>query len=208
MATGDWLIFLDSDDELLNDSLEKFSKSMIKNQTSRVFRSGLILVKNGQEYPYFLSKENFVGQIPGTFVISRSFFFELGGYDINLKFGENTELFFRVDWSGEVPVLLDDLGLRYHQNSSGANSNLINVTDALLLILSKHDAHLDKKVKRLYLQILGVNYIRLRRFPAARKYLFKAFFLNPFKLDTLVRWVIACLPELAKRVYSPFPLKK
>jgi glycosyltransferase involved in cell wall biosynthesis len=208
IAAGEWLIFLDSDDELMNHTLEKFSNSIKANPTSKVFRCGLILFKNDKEYSYFLSNEIFVGQIPGSFAISKTFFQGLGGYDQDLKFGENTELFFRVGWSGEVPVLLEELGLRYFQQGSGASSNLKNVTEALQLILAKHDSLLNKRVKRLYNQILGVNYLRIRQFAEARKFLFKAYLLNPMKIDTLGRCLISLIPVLARRLYTPIPEKK
>lgn len=207
-ASGDWLFFLDSDDELLPNAIEKFSKAINLDSGKKVFRSGLILHQGLNETPLYLSKNKYIGQIPGSFVIRRNFFLELGGYDIQLKFAENTELFFRIEWLKVQPVQIEGLVLRYFQNPSGANNNLRNVTDSILWILDKHQEKLPKIVRRLYNQILGVNYLRFRQFPEARKHLFRAYLLNPFKLDTLVRFGIALIPSLAKLLYSPNPQDK
>ena len=136
--------------------------------------------------------------------ISKKVFQEVGGYDCHLKFAENTELFFRLDrmepGKKEVPVPV----LRYYQNSSGGNSNLVAMSESIIYILEKHP-DLDPRVKRLYHQILGVNYMRFRWFSKARFHLWKAFLFRPLQLDTLARYGIAMIPFLAKRLYSPIP---
>ncbi|MFL0682749.1 MAG: glycosyltransferase family 2 protein [Algoriphagus aquaeductus] len=208
LSEGDWLIFLDSDDELMPDALEKFSKAINLDSGKKVFRSGLILQKGLNETSLYLSRNKYVGQIPGSFVIKRDFFLEIEGYDVQLKFAENTELFFRIEFKKVQPVHLEGLVLRYHQNPNGANNNLRNVTDSILWILVKHHGKLPKTIRRLYNQIVGVNYLRFRQFPKARVHLFRAYLLNPLKLDTLARLGIAMIPFLAKWLYSPVPPQK
>lgn len=208
LSEGDWLIFLDSDDELMPDALEKFSKAINLDSGKKVFRSGLILQKGLNETSLYLSRNKYVGQIPGSFVIKRDFFLEIEGYDVQLKFAENTELFFRIEFKKVQPVHLEGLVLRYHQNPNGANNNLRNVTDSILWILVKHHRTLPKTIRRLYNQIVGVNYLRFRQFPKARVHLFRAYLLNPLKLDTLARLGIAMIPFLAKWLYSPVPPQK
>lgn len=203
-ATGDWLIFLDSDDELLPSALADFSKAIREKPSASILLGGYYLKKNGLETKFVPEDGRYIGHLSGSFVILRKVFQEVGGYDGHLKFAENTELFFRLDRMQpekiEVPVPV----LRYYQNSSGGNSNLGAMSDSILYILDKHP-DLDRHVRRLYHQILGVNYLRFRKFSEARAHLWKAFLFQPLKLDTLARLGIAMMPSLAKRLYSPVP---
>lgn len=207
LATGDWLIFLDSDDELLPSALLDFSNSLTMKPTASILLGGYSLNKNGLETMYIPEPGKYIGHLSGSFAIKRNVFEQVGGYDGHLKFAENTELFFRLDRMElervEIPIPV----LRYHQDSSGGNNNLGAMSDSILYILERHP-DLDKHTRRLYHQILGVNYLRIRKFSEARAHLWKAFLLQPFKLDTLMRLGIALIPFLAKRLYSLIPLQK
>ena len=75
MAKGNWLIFLDSDDELMQDALERFSKAINQDSEKKVIRAGFILHQGLKETPLYLSKNKYIGQIPGSFVIKTDFFF-------------------------------------------------------------------------------------------------------------------------------------
>jgi glycosyltransferase involved in cell wall biosynthesis len=207
LATGEWLVFLDSDDELLPNALEDFSKEISMHINPCVVRAGFILVKGNQKTNFLFSQKKSIGPIPGSFTILKDFFFEIGKYNDQLKFAENTELFFRINWKGVIPHLLQGTVLQYHQDPSGGNSNLINMTNSLHIILDKHEGKLTGRLKRLYNQILGVNYLRFRDFRKARKHFFKAFLYQPYKLDTLARWGIALFPALAKFLYAPYTVK-
>jgi glycosyltransferase involved in cell wall biosynthesis len=207
LATGDWLIFLDSDDELLPSALLDFSNSIMKKPTASILLGGYFLKKNKIETMYVPEPGKYIGHLSGSYAIRRKVFEQIGGYDIHLKFAENTELFFRLDRKEWERVEIPNPVLTYHQDSSGGNNNLGAMSDSILYILKKHP-DLDSQVQRLYQQILGVNYLRFRKFSEARKHLFRAYLLNPFKLDTLVRLGIALIPSLANRLYSPNPPHK
>ena len=207
IAIGDWLIFLDSDDELLPNALENYSNALADNPLSSILLGGYILNKNGKETLLIPEKGKFIGYLSGSFAIKKELFDRLKGYDTYLKFAENTELFFRIEQSnafiGEVHFPI----LRYNQHDQGGNTNLKETTKGILYILKKHP-QISDQVKRLYHQILGVNYLRFRQFQEARIQFKKAYLLNPLKLDTLGRLVIAMIPFLAKRLYSPFNQNK
>jgi glycosyltransferase involved in cell wall biosynthesis len=207
LATGVWLIFLDSDDELLPSALLDFSNSIKDKPTGSIVLAGYFLKKNGLETTYVPEPGKYIGHLSGSFAIRRQVFEQVGGYDAELKFAENTELFFRLDRKELERIEIPNPVLRYHQDSGEGYNNLGAMSDSILYILEKH-LDLDKHIRRLYHQILGVNYLRFRQFSLARKHLFRAYLLNPFKLDTLVRLGIALVPSLAKQLYSPNPQHK
>lgn len=204
LADGDWLVFLDSDDEILPNALEKFTNVATALPQASILLGGYSLIKNGVETFVLPEEGKYIGHLSGSFAIKKVDFIESAGYDSNLRFAENTELFFRIEklrlTQGLVPFPI----MKYYQQNEGGNSNLKEMTAAILYILEKHPK-LPDSIKRLYNQIVGVNYLRFRQFPEARKHLFEAYSLNPTKLDTLGRWVIALLPALAKRLYTPTP---
>lgn len=201
MATGDWLVFLDSDDELLPDSLEKFSEAVIFSPLASILLGGYYFSKNGMEILVLPEEGKYIGHLSGSFALKKIVFEQVQGYDSALKFAENTELFFRVEKLGLTQGLVPFPIIKYYQQNDGGNSNLKEMTGAILYILGKHPK-LPDSIKRLYHQIVGVNYLRFRQFKEARKHLFVAYMLNPFKLDTLCRLGIAMFPLLAKRFYT------
>ena len=53
IATGDWLIFLDSDDELLPSALADFSKAIGEKPSASILLGGYYLKKNGMKISFF-----------------------------------------------------------------------------------------------------------------------------------------------------------
>ncbi|SDA96340.1 Glycosyltransferase involved in cell wall bisynthesis [Algoriphagus alkaliphilus] len=204
-SIGDWLIFLDSDDELLPWALEEFTNFIKKQPEKIVFTGGFLLILGKTKKKILPSQGKDIGQIPGSFTVRRNQFLQLGGYDSRLNFAENTELFFRIQLAGHSPALVPSPLMCYYQYPSGGNNNLKNVSDSILWILEKHQELLPNQIRRLYHQILGVNFIRFRQFAEARKHLVLAYSLDMKKLDTLGRLFISCLPPLAKQLYSENP---
>ena len=204
-AIGDWLIFLDSDDELLLRASEEFAKCINQDPEKLVFTGGFLIRDSEIEKEFIPIKGKYIGNVSGSFTILRNLFLELGGYDSRLKFAENTELFFRIEWAGYLPGLVPIPMMCYYENPNGGSKNLKNKTDSILLILEKHKNSLPASIKRLYNQILGVNFLRFKDFSLARKHLLVAYKLDFKRLDTLGRYLISCLPLLAKKLYPENP---
>ena len=83
MATGDFLVFLDANDEPLNGWLAGLARQLGPGvgiaHCEPVFSDPAIRTDYG-----FL--------LPGCFAVSREVFSFLGGYDPQLRFAENTDL--------------------------------------------------------------------------------------------------------------------
>lgn len=141
--------------------------------------------------------------IPGCWCVSKELFLRAGGYDEQLNYGENTELFFRINALKPTTVAVDKINFIYKQSVDGGSKHLSFMINANKIILEKHGEYLSRNphVRFLYTQNIGVAYMRLRQFPEARQFLRKAYFLRPGSVLTLVRYFIACFPLLARKLY-------
>ncbi|MEN2281297.1 glycosyltransferase family A protein [Algoriphagus sp. SE2] len=201
-SQGEWLIFLDSDDELIKDALENFSSFIdrfpgdqlfVAGNERRSFNETIIRIPKEGSYNPFLS---------GTFCIKKAFFDQIGGYDPLFTFSENTELLHRIMQASARPHLMPHVSLVYHENASGGSRNPENIINSVSLFLKKHQNSMSAHHKYLYNQIVGVNNLRVQRFGQAREYLWKAYLYKPWKIQTLARFGLSFLPILSKIIYT------
>jgi glycosyltransferase involved in cell wall biosynthesis len=99
-AMGTFLVFLDSDDEVLKNWLEEFQKLIDGNRPKLVFCAAQYFRDSECKiiHPALSSfhSNHEVNMLAGAFAISASLFAEIGGYDANMYFGENFELGIRA----------------------------------------------------------------------------------------------------------------
>lgn len=206
LARGEYLLFLDDDDDFEINWITDFLKASVKNP-ELIFCNMIRVEPSGErrEVKISDSRNGAMGNrivIPGAWMIKKSLFEKIEGYDDRILFAENTEFFFRIFNEQPSVIYLDQFNFIYHPSPSGGSKNLQNMIDSLSLILEKHDQTLSPHVKHLYHQIIGVNWIRFRNFSEARKHLWKAVKYQPKKLATWGRLGLACFPFFAKRLYT------
>lgn len=203
MAKGEFLIFLDSDDWVKPSWLSDFHSAWELNKTGKFFQMGYELISASKtlSQTYIPKDGKYNPVLTGTFMIDRPLFVEIGGYDKKLSFGENSELFMRVIFLNSQVILISSAKLVYNESLDGGSKNLNNMSQSIKHTLRKHKSSLNSDITRLYLQIVGVNGLRLGNYPEAKEYLLKAYLINPFKIDTLIRFLISCMPLLSKIVY-------
>lgn len=202
-SKNEWLIFLDSDDELLANSLSDFKNAILANPSADYIQAKFDLVQEGSKT--ITSGGKGMANIPGSFAIKKSAFEQVEGYDENISFAENTELMFRLESNGISKTYVDHVVLKYHQSQGGGSKNLKNMRDSLTYILFKHQMDLSNHVRFLYHQNLGVLWMRFERFDLARYHLLNSLKCKPLKVMTLGRYFLACIPYLAKRIYPMIP---
>ncbi|MEB2784733.1 glycosyltransferase family 2 protein [Algoriphagus persicinus] len=209
VAKGEFLIFLDDDDDFTEDWLSDFHKEardgadlvfcdmkrVESNGNKRIEKS--IVDKNGKLIKSIL--------IPGAWMLRKELFFEIGGYDEKLKYAENTELFIRLQQVDLCVKRIPKANFIYYPSEDGGSKNLMNMINSLSWILQKQESQLSPHVKYLYHQIIGVNYMRFQDFPNSRMHLLKAYLIKMYKLDTLGRLVISCIPPIARILYPAKP---
>ncbi|MEB2778314.1 glycosyltransferase family A protein [Algoriphagus sp. D3-2-R+10] len=200
-AKGKYLIFLDDDDAVTSEWLSDFKEST-ETSADLTYCNMLLVDQNKKETIASASTNKRGVVIPGAWIIRKSIFEKVGGFDERLKFAENTELFFRLDQLALKIGYIEKVNFIYNQSVNGGSKNLQNMIDSILIILQKHDSYLTTHVKHLYHQIVGVNLMRFQNYPIARSHLWKAWIFKPYKMATLARLVISFLPLLARNLYK------
>lgn len=207
IAKGKWLIFLDADDELSQDALFNFFQIIQINAKLDVVVAGFLRKKYSSHKGYIeLPIPNqYHSKLSGSYSINTEVFLNTGGFDTDLKFSENMELFHRL--RNHKIKLASFSSLIYNEFLGQGSKNLINASEGILHILSKHKDTLSMHQKRVYFQILGINNLRFKNYKKARLYLLKALKINPTKITTLARFFIACCHPLARKLYPLVPRK-
>ena len=114
-ATGDWLAFLDSDDEWLPKKLSRQAAALAANPESRICHTEEIWIRNGirvnpaQKYAksggwIFTQCLPLCAMSPSTVMIHRSVFEDIGLFDTCLPACEDYDLWLRI--TANYPVLL------------------------------------------------------------------------------------------------------
>ena len=199
VANGNFLLFLDSDDEVSDSWIVDFQSSST-NQPDLIFCNMKLI---SPKVPIVKkSDQRRVGAvIPGSWMICKQVFERVGGFDERLKFAENTELFFRLERLSLKKLFIQGENLIYHQSLDGGSKNLQNMRDSLNIILEKHASSLNSHVQHLYHQNLGVIEMRFKNFRIARNHIWKSWRFKPWKISTLIRLGITFFPLIASRVY-------
>ena len=129
-AQGEWLLFLDGDDQLMPDALETFSKMQKKRPECKFFVGGqrnkrirtthtTQTNKVARTYsPYFSIWLNSFWPCPGDTLIHYSLPKKYGLFNEKISFFEDLEFFLRMAKCGDV-VYTNKIVLRYNQEEGG-----------------------------------------------------------------------------------------
>lgn len=207
-ATGDYLIFLDSDDFVEKDWLKDFYD--INNKKNDILFCSMKLIKADHSIkltsclnPYEDGKSKGI-TTAGSWAIKKEVFFEAGMYDEKIKFGENTELRFRLDERNLKMGMVDKYNFIYYESIDGGSKNLKNKIDANLYIILKHPNYFKKNphVLRFYYQNIAVAFGKLSEWSNARQYFWKAYKVEPWQLKTLIRLILSLFPFRITKIYK------
>jgi glycosyltransferase involved in cell wall biosynthesis len=201
LASGDYLIFFDDDDQFSSSWLSDY-RDRISSKFDLVYCDMVLVKTDGSKTLVKNENQKRAIVIPGAWMIKKSLFIDSGGFDERLKFGENTELFFRLDKLDPKEAFIPSYNFIYYQSLDGGSKNLQNMVDSNLLVLEKHGDQLSNHVKHLYHQVIGVNFLRFRKFNEAQFHLWEAYKLKPTKATTLLRFFISMFPWVSIMVYS------
>jgi glycosyltransferase involved in cell wall biosynthesis len=211
VASGDWICFLDSDDTVTPNWLADFANLINLGKYDLLF-CGMELedtvlkinqvilpskdVANGKEWWRMNA---------GIFTVKSELIRKVGCYDTNLKFGENTELGFRLKDESPRIGFIDHPNLKYKVSTNGGSRNLKHIAESNLHVLQKHKERFkkEKKAAQLLAQVSGVAFIRLEKFKEGRYWLWKGWSLNPLRINAFIRAVIGSFPFIARYIWKP-----
>jgi glycosyltransferase involved in cell wall biosynthesis len=182
VATGSYLIFLDSDDLVVEHWLSDFNSEIIKSGADVVMCRRVI---NGTS-----TTTGYQGFLAGTFCIKTALFLKAGGYDTQLKFGENTELKWRVAQLTQHMVMIPKPNVIYRISQTGGGANRTNRVDFLYHVAVKHAALFNREPKtaQLLYQVAGVDCFYLKRYVESRKLLWTGFLKRPYNVKSFLRF--------------------
>ena len=135
-ASGDWIAFLDSDDEWLPEKLETQMNALYKNPEIKICHTNEIWIRNGTRVNPKKKHEKFGGWIfqkclplccisPSSVIIHKSIFKEIGLFDDSLPACEDYDLWLRITARNPVLYIKDSLLRKY----GGHKLSLIHISE-------------------------------------------------------------------------------
>jgi glycosyltransferase involved in cell wall biosynthesis len=180
-ASGSYICFLDSDDYVSESWLIDFYNEIMKSKAD-IVRCKTLVNNIPEKNDYIL--------LAGNFSVKRDLFLEAGKYDVNLKFGENTELKWRLDKSKPKVSNISNCNFFYENDlTNNSNRKKENQVEFTYYVLNKHYDLLKKKKRWLQIvyQIAGVNCLQLGRIREGKKLIWKGYLSYPVNFKSLVR---------------------
>ena len=123
-ASGDWITFLDSDDEWLPEKLEIQMKALYENPEIKICHTNEIWIRNGKRVNPKKKHEKFGGWIfqkclplccisPSSVIIHKSIFKEIGLFDYSLPVCEDYDLWLRITARNPVLYIEEPFLIKY-----------------------------------------------------------------------------------------------
>ena len=166
VSIGEWICFLDSDDEWKKDKLEKQINAMKSNPGYKFFHSNEIWIKNGLRINQKKKHKKYGGDIfdkcldmcrisPSSVMINKTVFDEVGNFNEDLVVCEDYELWLRICDKYRVFFIDEPLIIKYggHQGQlsysiESIENHRIKALEYLIL------ENLNRKNKRHAIQML------------------------------------------------------
>ena len=226
IAEGEWIGFLDDDDEYLENTLETFNSYAKENL--KYIISLVVKKMDDKEFilPFVKSYEKITEKtfanwivkwwlIPGNFLISKNLFLRLKGFDEKLRIGEDTELWLRIlfntNFSKEAKFLPVCTYVHYFHGVLGKEFQIKKAIEDIYYIMEKHKNNLKKwRILKDFYYKLGIMYLWIGDKKNAFKFLLQS--LPKYNLKSILRIFLLFLPSeiwgfIEKRILY-FKIKK
>ncbi len=205
-SEGDYLVFLDSDDEIQPWTLTDYQKRIDEGANPGFISCG-VSINGTARLPGFqkgISKYKY-SVLSGSFCIKKSVFEVIGKYDENLKQGENWEMVARAlsycENKGFGISHIDRCNLLYHhfKTTGEVKKRDLHRAESNEYLARKYSINGVLHFKRCdFLLTAAVNYVRAEEFIKARKLFLENFRCNP-GISGLFRLIVFEIPLLRRR---------
>ena len=206
VAAGDFIAFLDSDDEWMPDKLRLSLNAFRENQGSNIglvytngwaikgdikapyFKdsrpSGIVYSKMQRERNIFPTSVSSPG--PPFYVLHKKVFSDIGSFDENMRNWEDVDFFVRVALHYDIYFLNKPLAVIYQQKEHLGMVNA-DVMKSREYFFNKHKDRIYKDRNNFYrfTQKMGRDWLVLGNKQEARKYFLKALKIKPYKVELL-----------------------
>mgnify|MGYP003818737993 CR=1 FL=1 len=193
-STGEYLAFLDSDDEFMPNKLRKCLDIFqeIKPSPGMVFSNLYTQIDGGGDKQQkiknvksdFINLSKFPGSVflpPSTWIMTKQSIEKVGYFDQNIKSSEDLDLFARIVRTVPVYFFNEPLvNLYVHKSLEGRDIDLI-ADDIRFYLLKKWLPEMKKDPQFLsdFYYCAGKHHVRLKSFSKAIPWLWKALLANP-----------------------------
>jgi len=189
-AKSDWIAFLDSDDEWINNKLEEQVKALNKDKELKFCHTNEIWIRNGKELNQKKNHQKFGGYIfnqcldkcrisPSTVLCHKSLLNEMNGFDELLPVCEDYDLWLRITSKYSVLYLNKPLIKKYggHKDQlssvdKGIEKYHIQVLEKLIKLdftLDQHQCIVNMLIKKIKIYASGAE--KRGRLGAYEKYM-------------------------------------
>ena len=149
-ATGEMILFLDADDWIDPDAIEKFVKAANDRPDGTLFHGSCRIVTL-EKVPLESRKSTGLGSdpfhrlllkneitTPGTVMVRRSAVLKAGGFDPTIKGGEDWDLWLRIAADGGQYVAVPDSWANYRRHTASATNSYTLMRDDSLRVIRKN----------------------------------------------------------------------
>jgi glycosyltransferase involved in cell wall biosynthesis len=197
-ASGEFLIFLDSDDTVTENWLSDFYRLLEINNLDIV----LCGYKNSFKKSHSALPEKHK-YLAGSFCINKRVFIKAGMYDPVLAYGENTELGWRLEMITDKIGYCSNANLLYNPSITGGGSNKLKKLESFYYIVNKHNEYFQKHPKdaQNYYHVAAIVSLKLKQVHEARKLFVSGYFKWPYNIKALFR-MLAGISPFAGLIFS------
>lgn len=215
-ARGDYIIFLDSDDEAKVNWLQKLSDAIVTQKTT-VVCCGLEKHDHRDKFVGVRLPENLGGLfdhtvasfLSGTILMKKEYFLEAGEYDVELTSGQHTEILMRLlpvfnKYCVRIENIYEPLVIIHLHQGERIRHNFDAIYKGSEYILKKHE-NLFKKNKDKhydYLSVAAMCAFKTNRVKEGKELGLKAFKLKPLNFTSIIRLIIGYAPIVRKKYWK------
>jgi len=216
-ASGEFVGFVDSDDEWLPGKLEKQIEKFLSSApgVGVVYGGYAVLDEKtgrvmGEVHPKkrgHIFEEVLKLLIPATplvHLVKRECFDRVGLFDEDLRFAEDFDMWLRIAEQYEFDFV-DEVVAVYHVSQTQITSDRVRASDGFLKFMAKHQQTLSKYPDALahQLKYAGQCYLVRHDYASARRYFAQAIRANPRGLYLYAHLLASCIaPNLYSAILS------